>query len=1370
MGAVIPGAGFGPDGSAVLSLGQERLWSLAQLEGGRSGQYNIPLAIRIAGRPDSAALRAALEAVVARHAVLRTVIEAPEGVPQGRVLPPAAFGPPLEEIDLCGLGPAAEAEALTRMAEFCRRPFELVRDLRLRALLVHAGPDVALLGLVADHGAFDGSSLPVFLAELSAGYAAAADTAPQESDGAPGPLAWQFADWAAWQRGWLAAGGLEAALGHWQRHLAGAPQLLELPTDHERRADRGRRAGYRPLALDPGLRRRLEALALRQGTTLYAVVLAGFGVLLAGLARQDEVVIGTPSAGRGLEGSEALLGFFVNTLALRLTPGTADNLDGYLAAVADLVREGLEHEAAPFEQVVERLGVERSLAHSPVFQAMFAWQSQQTGALRLGGLALEPLPVELAQAKYDLTLSLAPTQDGAIRGTLEYDADLFEPATAARWSEALIHVFEAMGDLADGAVGSPAGSRPPSMLGLVPAGELARLESFNATARAVPEALLADLVSDRAAERGQATALVFAGATLSYAELEARSNALARHLIDIGVGPDDVVAIALPRSFEMVVAILGVLKAGGAYLPLDPDYPRERLRYMLDDSRAGLLLTRSDMLERLGLDTAHNTGNRAEDRAEDRAATDADRNADGTTAPHRPARILPLDAPELAHTLARHATQRIANAERKKPLRHDHIAYLIYTSGSTGRPKGVANTQGGVSNLVAAQRQAFDIAPGDRVLQFAALSFDAAVWEMLVALGSGGTLLLPGAEMRRSAEAVGRLIAAEGVAVAILPPVLLRLIPEDALAGLRTLVVAGEACPSDLVTRFARGRRFVNAYGPTETTVCATLTAPLDPMRDSLDTPPIGAPIWNTRVHVLSASLRPVPVGVWGEMYIAGAGLARGYAGRPDLTAARFLACPFGPPGARMYRTGDLGRWRPDGLLEFGGRADDQVKLRGFRIEPGEIEAALLRQPGVAQAAVVLRHLAGEPRLLGYVTPAAATAPHPDPAALRAGLAAELPDHMVPAAITLLDAMPLSPSGKLDRRALPDPQIRGTEDYQAPATPDEALLCRLFADLTAAPRVSVTDSFFALGGHSLSAMRLVARLRAERGIELPLRAIFARPTPRDLARDLADATAQRMEYDPLIPLRAHGTGRALFCLHPAGGSSTVFAQIAQQIAHDLPIYGMQAKALSKGESGHASLREMAESYIEAIRCAQPHGPYRLLGWSFGGLVLQEMAAQLEAQGDALEFGILLDSRFGGDDFSDLEPQDERSLLAEQAETVGLVANGLTTADLKEQLLLAAKREGLMPAEAEVGDLDMVLRVLRQVPDLLTRWAGIKRLNAPIVFVRASDNERSDLSERLAALTSGPIKILETKATHATMCNKHNSQIIASLIDHMLDRL
>ena len=662
LGAVIAGSGVGDDGIAALSLGQERLWSLDQLEGGQSAQYNIPVGLRLEGDLDTSALEHALRQIVDHHAVLRTVIEAPDGVPTGRLLALSSFENVLREIDLRD----QPDDALEQLQAFAARPFDLSSDLRLRGLLVRTGEQSWDLALVAHHGAFDGSSFNVFLQELSQGYRAALG----KEDYSPAPLAWSFADWAVWQRDWLKRGGLEKSLSYWEEHLAGAPALLELPTDHDRQENRARHAGYADITLPSDMRVSLEALALDRGTTLFGVLMGAYGLMLSRLAGQDEVVVGTPSAGRVLSGSEALVGFFVNTLALRLTPGMSQTLGGYLDTVTSTVREGLEHEAAPFELVVERACAERSLSHTPVFQAMFAWQNQEAGELDLPGLSLSPRVLVLPQAKYDLSLSLAPDMDGGITGAIEYDADLFTSETVERWTTLLLHTLDQL--CAPGSLGAPL-----SALSLTPASDLAAISAFNDTEHPLDEldtedtGLLPDLLSRTARDHADATALVFEGEALGYAELEARSNALARHLISLGAGPDTVVAIALERSFEMVIALMAVLKAGGAYLPLDPDYPQDRLAYMLEDSKADILVTRKEISDRLSL--VHNHA----------PAHDA------------PAHIVSLEDTRLHAALDSLATHAITQDERNTPLKPDHLAYVIYTSGSTGKPKGVGNTHAG---------------------------------------------------------------------------------------------------------------------------------------------------------------------------------------------------------------------------------------------------------------------------------------------------------------------------------------------------------------------------------------------------------------------------------------------------------------------------------------------------------------------------------------------------------------------------------------------------------------------------------------------------------------------------------------------------
>jgi nonribosomal peptide synthetase DhbF len=651
-----------------------------------------------------------------------------------------------------------------------------------------------------------------------------------------------------------------------------------------------------------------------------------------------------------------------------------------------------------------------------------------------------------------------------------------------------------------------------------------------------------------------------------------------------GIGPESLVALALPRSAEMIIALVGILKAGAAYLPLDPECPVERLAYMLRDAQPACILTNARIAERLRL-------------------------------PQGVAQLL-LDHPEKADALAQSPETNPSDAQRTQPLTPRNPAYVIYTSGSTGQPKGVVVTHSGIPSLAGAQIEYFGVTSQARVLQFASLSFDASFSEIAMALGSGGALVPPTPE-ERSSHALAEFIRSRGVTHATLPPAVLANLPED--LPLEALIVAGEACSAALAIRWSQGREMINAYGPTETTVCTTMSTPLS----GTIMPLIGRPIWNTRVYVLDGSLRPVPVGVRGELYIAGAGLARGYLNRPTLSAERFVPDLYGVPGTRMYRTGDLVRWRADGVLDFQGRADQQVKIRGFRIEPGEIEAVLARHPSVAQAAVIAREdPGGDKRLVGYVV--AQSGHNANPALLRSHLAQSLPEYMVPGAIMVLEALPLSPNGKLDRKALPAPEFLTRTIYRAPRTPQEEILCALFAEILGVPQVGIDDNFFELGGHSLLATRLVSRIRATLGLELAVRSLFEAPTvvgllePRDLS------TSQK-SLDVILPLRPYGNLLPLFCIHPAGGLGWCYSGLLKHIRADYPIYGLQARSFKQPEILPQTVQEMVADYLDQIRTLQPAGPYHLLGWSFGGLVAYSLASHLRYQGEQVALLILIDA-------------------------------------------------------------------------------------------------------------------------------------------------
>jgi len=1044
-----------------LSFPQQRLWLLDQIEPG-SAAYNMPMALRIAGRLDADALERAISELTRRHESLRTRIVADGGEAAQVVDEHGPFRLAVEEVRADGA--AADAEISRRAAEHAREPFRLDTGPLFRATLLRAGPEDHVLLWNIHHAVSDGWSSGILLGELNALYSAF-------SRGAASPLPeppLQYGDYAVWQRERLPGAAQERELAFWRGALAGAPELLELPLDRPRGPGAERRAGAHHVAFSAETWAGVEALARDTGATPFMVLLAAWALLLGRYAAQDDVVVGTAVANRSGAALEGVVGFFANTLALRVDLAGDPSFRELVGRVRDATLGAFEHGELPFERVVEEVGPGRSLAHAPLFQAMLILQNAGSGGPPAeGGLNFASVAREATAPKLDLALQLIASANG-LAGMLEYDAALFDECTVRRIGEHLATLLDAVGTGADHAVSALAlhdGAGEATVLEWS-VGDDARGESgtfhrlFEASVRRAPDA----------------PAIHFGGRVVTYGELNERANALALRLRDAGVGAESVVAVSLERAPDLVAALMAVCKAGGAFLPVDPTYPRERRAYMLADSAASVLLTHSELV---------------------------------ADVPEHGARLVLADADEPSDA---HGVEVSADVEL------DGAAYVIYTSGSTGRPKGVVVPHRGIGNLAAGLAAAFAVTPESRVLQFASVSFDAAVADLAVTLLNGASLVMgTAAELAPGPDLLALLRGAE-VSVATLPPSVLAVLPEAELPALRTVVSAGEAVAPEVAGRWGAGRRFVNAYGPTETTVCAAV-AP-DPRTDRGRTP-IGTPLSGAGVYVLDAALRPVRVGVPGEMYVASVGVARGYLRRPALTAERFVPHPFSDePGARVYRTGDRARWTADGELEFLGRVDQQVKVRGFRVEPGEIESAIRARDGVSDALVVAREdTPGHTRLVAYVVPRQGSAPDVD--ALRAALELTLPGFMVPSAFVVLDALPLTPNGKVDRRALPAPADDGAADaYVAPSTPTEEVMTGIWSDVLGAGRMGRGDHFFHRGGHSLLATQLVSRIREAFGVELPLRAVFESPVLAALAREVDRllGAGHGTSAPPLVPV------------------------------------------------------------------------------------------------------------------------------------------------------------------------------------------------------------------------------------------------------------
>ncbi|HEX4494362.1 MAG TPA: non-ribosomal peptide synthase/polyketide synthase [Thermoanaerobaculia bacterium] len=1128
-------------GDILLSFAQERLWFIDQLQPG-SPAYNMPAAVRLGGALDVTAFRRGLQEIADRHEALRTTFLGQGGRPLQRIAAEMRLDVPV--VDLRSL-PSAEREAAVRRlaTEEARRPFDLATGPLLRATLLRsltaAGEEEHVVLLTMHHIISDGWSIGVLIREITALYGAFVT-------GEPSPLPRlpiQYADYAQWQRGWLAGDVLADQLAYWRRRLGGAPPLLELPIDRPRPAVQRLRGGQHRWMLPAALSTEFKTLCRGAKGTLFMGLLSTFQILLQRHTASDDLIVGTPVAGRDRLETEGLIGLFLNSLALRTSLAGNPDFRGLLARTRETTLEAFAHQDLPFEKIVEELAPERNLSYSPLFQVMLVLQNTPAESLEMPGLTLAPVSLEEGStAKFDLNLAVNETPQG-LAGVLGYNADLFEAATIAR----MLGHFQT---LIAGITAEP--GRPISDLPLLTPAEERQLRDENAAWVAHPtRPCLHERIESQAAKFPERIAVSSEAGTLTYRELNAAANRLAWRLIDAGVGPEVVVGVHAERSLAMMMGLLAVLKAGGAYLPLDPEYPAERLAFMVRDSGVGVLLTTEGL-------------------------------AGG------------LPAREALRTVLLEGV--LAGGEDPGNPRAgatpDNLAYVIYTSGSTGRPKGSLIPHGAAVRLFTATEPWFHFDERDVWTLFHSFAFDFSVWEIFGALLYGGRLVVVPYWISRSPRDFRQLLAREGVTVLNQTPSAFRQLAQaDAEApateplDLRLVIFGGEALdPSHLASWFGRHGderpQLVNMYGITETTVHVTYRPLAAADLAGAGRSPIGEPIPDLRVHLLDRWGNPSPLGVAGEMLVMGPGLARGYLGRPDLTAERFVPDPFGTPGGRLYRSGDLARKLPDGGLEYLGRIDLQVKIRGFRIELGEIEATLRAHPAVAAAAVLVREdQPGDRRLVAYFVPRAAAEDLPADE-LRAFLRDRLPDYMVPAALVRMTDLPLNENGKLDRRALPVPEWGGgAERFEAARTPVEELLAEVWAGLLAVERVGLRDNFFDLGGHSLLATQVVSRVREIFGVELPLRVLFEKPTIGQLAPEVeAAASAGGPQAPPLVRMPREGDLPLSFAQERLW--------FLDRMEPDSPLYNLPFALRLQGplDAGlfRASLREVARRH-EALR-------------------------------------------------------------------------------------------------------------------------------------------------------------------------------------------
>ncbi|MDT0492866.1 amino acid adenylation domain-containing protein [Streptomyces griseus] len=1276
-----------------LSFAQSRIWFLNQLDGGAG--YRIPLAYRLHGELDGRALREAVADVVERHESLRTVFPEADGTPHQVVLDAESARPPLP------VAVTGEAELREALRAAAGHVFDLTAELPLRAHLFRLGEREHVLLVLLHHIAADGWSLAPLLDELAAAYTARrAGRAPHWD-----PLPVQYADYTLWQNELLAAEDdpnslAGEQLAYWKRQLDGLPDCLALPSDRPRPPVASHRGGTAPVSLPPDVHRRLLALARQEKASLFMVLQAGVVALLTRLGAGGDIPVGTAVAGRTDEALDGLIGMCVNTLVLRTDAGGDPTFRELLGRVREVDLDAYAHQDLPFERLVEVLRPERSAAWNPLFQVMLVLEDGPEQTLRLPGLTAVEEPVDSGSAKFDLSLHLrerAPDTESApagLYGSLDYALDLFDAPAAAgfvTWWTRLLEAAAADPDLRI------------SRLPLLTSDERAELLAWGTGAPVPPgdgAAMMPGLFEEQAARTPDAPAVVEGGTALDYGELNRRTNRLARALAGRGVGPEDLVAVVLPRSVDAFAAMLAVLKAGAAYVPVDTDLPPARIASVLEEAAPRLLIGDAGLAGRIGMTGVplltpadlHRLGAPGTAPASPDAAV-PDPTAPGTTAPD-------ATAPDPA-------AANLTDADRVRPLLPGHPAYVIHTSGSTGRPKGVVVEHGALGAYLRRGRVTYPGVSGISLIH-SSVSFDLTVSAVYLPLVSGGCLHLT------DLTAPDHSRTPRPALLEITPSHLdlLESLPYD-LSPTACLLVGGEPLRGEAMERWRERHPdavIFNSYGPTEATVnCAEARLPLG-VPVPAGPVPIGGPCPGARLYVLDSVLGPVPRGVVGELYVAGTGVARGYLGRPGPTSERFVADPYGPPGSRMYRTGDLVRLLPSGGLEFTGRADGQVKIRGHRIELGEVEAALLAHPRVARSAALVHEAApGDRRIIGYVVPEEGPPEELDLAGLRTSLARRLPSAMVPSAVLAVGRLPLTGNGKLDRAALPLPESGAPPaGRRAPRTPAETALCGVFAEVLGVREVGVEDNFFELGGHSLLVPRLIGAARQAAGVDVSMQQVFLEPTVAGLLREQPSA---RGPLDPLVRLRAGGGGSPLWCLHPGSGLGWSYTGLLPHVPAEHPVYAVQARGLD-GRGGLAeSFDALVSDYCALITDGQPKGPYLLTGWSFGGTAAHAVAVRLREAGHEVALLAAIDSwpADGPREAADGPPPDVRAVAFDGGDPPAGLAGELIDA------LLAVTENTMRLLDgpgAETGVFDGSLLLFESAPD--GRGAGAAELWRPYV--------------------------------------------------------
>jgi amino acid adenylation domain-containing protein len=1324
---------------APLSFAQERIWFLHQLEPD-APVYNVTRALRLRGDVDPELLERAINEIVRRHDVLRTTFDLVDGVPQQVVAPALHIRCDVRDLrDMPGEEREPGAARLASVA--AATPFDLQQGPLLRALLVRTGERDQLLVLTMHHIVSEGGwSMNLFLHDLGSLYAAMASGAPLPLP----PLSMQYHEYAALQREGLDEERFGKELIYWLEHLRDAPTILELPADRTRGVAPGSRGARTELRLSRRLSEGIRALGRAEGATVSMTLLAAWTALVARYTAQDDLIIGMPVSGRTRLETETMIGLFINTLVLRVDASGDPSFRALLSRVRSVALAAYDHQELPFDRLVKELRPERVGGRMPLVQLLFAPQPPATGALSLPGVEASQAEVDNGTAMADTTLFSWDEPDG-IRLVLEYSTELFD-------AERMRRMLEHYETLLAGAIACPALSL--SELPMLTDTERYQLlvEWCSGDRVAGDERCVHELVAEMAQRTPHATAVVVGEERIGYGELNERADLLAGRLRALGVGADVIVGIAVERSIEMVVGLLAILKAGGAYLPLDPAYPAERIAFMIADSGTQILLTQRHLVPCIP------------DFAGTILELDMEWDGDEVVAP---ARAHSTDASDLA--------------------------YVLYTSGSTGRPKGVQISHGALSNLLHAAGDLLRLTRDDAMLAVTTLSFDIAGLEIWLPLVTGARVVVASRATAADGEQLAALLRDTKATIMQATPATWNLLLTAGWrdgVGLKVLC-GGEAMPWKLASRLlANGCRVWNMYGPTETTIWSSAHE-VKPLRDAAsDTAivSIGRPLANTEVYVLDPHRQLLPTGVPGELYIGGAGLARGYLGRDELTRERFVPHPFSAiPGVRLYRTGDRVRYHSDGTLEFIGRTDHQIKLRGFRIEPGEIEGTLREYPGVRDAVVAL-HEDGErgPSLVAYLTRRAGSE-------LQIGDVLEharrrLPPYMVPAALIELDRVPLTPAGKVNRRALPAPtrkDIVAQDRHVAPRNDVEARLVTLWERTIGIEPIGIRDNFFHLGGHSLLVARLFSEMEATFGKRLPLATLFEAPTIEELAAIL-QGKEQTSQWKSLVPIQEGGSKPPLFLIHGMGGNVVGYGNLVRLLGPDQPCSAFQARGLDGTEAPATTVEEMAASYIAELCAAWPRGPYALCGLSFGGTVAFEMARQLEAAGKSVALVALLDScptyaewtlsenrlRHRTSHTLSVLAYHARSLSSGSPSEMVRYVRGVTRRQIaKVRSIIWRQRLRVRPIrDGAKVTLDIVLRNVEEAARMAYRCYLPRPYPGGVTLFRAEirGGDEEDLAVGWRRIALGGVEVVDVPGSHHTMMSSAHVAQLAELLRSRLE--